>query len=241
MDGWIILTPQTKRASRDSLAGGAGMMNMDWLQSPRVLLGLAVNGAYLIFCLFTSVWGGLPRESVLQRPEPVPQFIRRPPVTVRMPPRTGPTKATTFYAEDANQVSVYPKVDLTLIEGPKRKLLFSPIFSVQGREVIIPQTVHLRFYSFTPEQTYTVGSPLVINADDTTVWFEPGVSHSVSVDERGEVVESVGQVVPYEVFLEMIGARRVRISLGHNVLELTREQVEALRDMHRCVEEAACR
>jgi len=41
--------------------------------------------------------------------------------------------------------------------------------------------------------------------------------------------------IPYETFVEIISARRVVLSLGPDKVELTHDQIEAMRDMSRRV------
>lgn len=211
---------------------------MNWLLRPKVLLGLFVNAAYLLFCL------AAPARHEQRRPY---RFMseRRPPVYAPLPPPSAPSKATTYYAKASDQLNVYLTNDLTLIRRSGHSLLLSPTFTVHGHgEGGQPGTILLRFIAFSGEQYYDDDSRLLIFADGTEMWPDrPGrlsrlssgatVPHSVTTTEDGRFVETFGQEIPYEDFLDIISARQVLIGLGTDRVELTADQLEALRDMHR--------
>jgi hypothetical protein len=124
-------------------------------------------------------------------------------------------------------------------------LLLSPTFIMQGHSTEPPRTVLLRFFSFSDAQFFTDESPLIITADDVTAWPDTAlfdgyptptgarVLHSATTDENSHVAETFGIEIPFETFVEIISAKRVIISLGPDRVELTAEQIEALRDMYR--------
>ena len=51
----------------------------------------------------------------------------------------------------------------------------------------------------------------------------------------GEVVESKGVSLPYNVFFQILNARHVVLTVGSDMVILSPVQIEALRDMHRCL------
>lgn len=220
-----------------------------WLSSSKVRLGLLVNGLYLISLALPShsQVGGRPyaytyRERVETRATPPPPSY--PP----LPETRGESKAETNYVQSADQLDVYLKRDLTLVDVSRHTLLLSPTFSTSGQRPETPRTALLRFVSFSSTQVFDNDSPMVITADGIELWrYGTGrgadatpsgakVLHSVTRDEEGRVVETIGHEVPYEVFYNMLAAEYVDITLGRESCVLSTAQIEALRDMHRRID-----
>lgn len=211
---------------------------MNWLFRPKVLLGLFVNAAYLLFCL------AAPARHEQRRPYR-PASQRRATAPALLAPPSAPSKATTYYAKQSDQLNVYLTNDLTLIRRPGHTLLLSPTFSVRGQGGWQPATILLRFVAFSGgEQYYDDQSTLTIFADGVEMWPDrpgrlsrlssgPAVPHSVTTQADGTVAETFGEEIPYEDFLDIISARQVIIGLDADRVELTADQIEALRDMHR--------
>ncbi|MET0626646.1 MAG: hypothetical protein ABW250_27180 [Pyrinomonadaceae bacterium] len=221
-----------------------------WLYSSKVRLGLLVNGLYLLSLALPShsQVGGRPyaytyREWTENRTSPPPPTAYPP-----LPAARGESKAETNYVQSADQLDVYLKRDLMLVDVSGHTLLLSPTFSTSGRRAETPRTALLRFVSFSSTQVFDNNSPMVITADGTELWrygTDSGadatpsgakVLHSVTRDEEGRVVETIGHEVPYEVFYNMLVAEHVDITLGRDSVELNTAQVEALRDMHRRID-----
>lgn len=214
---------------------------MSWLSSPKVRLGLLVNGLY-----FLSLLAPTPQSDTraLGRYYARARGSGRPPAYAALPPATGPSKATTFRGAGTNQVEVYLTKDLTLVNKPGHSLLLSPIYTAGADGAEPPATVMLRFVSFSRGQFYDDESPLHIIADGEYKWPETSPAgllrsrsdmsrHSATAAEDGQVIETVGETLPYDLFVEIAAARSVVIRLGPDTVELNAEQIEALRDLHR--------
>lgn len=204
---------------------------MNWLRSPKVIAGVLVNGAYLLFCLLTTASDG----SVML---PISSHYKKPATFVSLPAPTGPSKAT-FYKQFDGELAVYLTNELTLVNRHGHKLLLFPSFSAYGRESL-PRTVLLSFMSYSREQTYPDDCSLVIKADDTVV--EPiatstAIKHYTTTTNDGLVSETMGRDISFDDFVKIITANRVVVSLGPDVFELTPEQVEPLRDMYRILQQ----
>lgn len=222
---------------------------MNSLLKQKVLLGVIVNGAYLLFCLGSPSPYRPPRAYSPPSPEgrELAAPVRELPY-VPLPPPAKASKAKTFYVHASNQLLVYLTNDLTLVRRHGHRLSLSPTFSVKNQSREAPRSVLLRFVSFSREQFFSEDTPLVITADGALKWphgwgdersgespQQPGnkLPYSVEAGEDGGVVETLGTEIPYEDFIEIISARRVIVSLGRDRVELTADQIEALRDMHR--------
>lgn len=215
---------------------------MHWLSNPKVRLALIVNGIYFI-SLVTPTPPRAPSRLFARPFEnggalPAP---RRTPVFVNLPPPSGPSKAATWVSKGFDQLDVYLANDLTLVQRPDYRLVLSPAFTTKASNPETPDTVLLRFLSYTHGMVPANTSSVTITADGKYVWDE-GLARRYNADsppgsatggEAGEVLVTRSINVPYAVFAEIISARKVVIQYGLDRVELTAEQFEALRDMHR--------
>lgn len=227
---------------------------MRWLSSPKVRLGLIVNGLYFISLFTTAAPQTRPhffaqaRESLAARPSRVARAER-----VTLPPPSAPSRATAY--ESGGTLHVTLKKDLTLVRRPGRALLLSPSFTVSKypSEESEPDSVLLNFIIYAGDETCPGDCPLTIAADNRVVWpdyrradalaYSHGwqrecVPYSSAESADGQTVEtmaaeSLSMRISYGQFLDTVSARRVVIKLGPDRVELTAEQIEALRDMHR--------
>lgn len=218
---------------------------MEWLYNPKVKVGLFVNLAFVMFTLFSPL-AGSPASGVggclatVDDPPPVPYA----------PPTMPGSAATT---ESDGLLNVFLTKDLILVKRPERSLVLSPSFTTRARTPEPPSAVTLRFTLFSDDEASCPGAcMLVVNADGTRVWesaasgtFSTGwtreeIPGSAVKLADGRVDETLAAEVftteiPYETFVKIVGARRVVLSLGPDKVELNRDQIEAMRDMHRRV------
>ncbi|HKG13324.1 MAG TPA: hypothetical protein VKB12_08290 [Pyrinomonadaceae bacterium] len=217
---------------------------MEWLFKPKVLLGLLVNFAFVIFTLVSSSGE---RTALGRRRMPVVDTDSR---TIPYAPPAATGKVTVL--ESDGRVSVFLTNDLTLVKKPDRTLVFAPSFSKGARPAEPPPTVTLRFTIFSGEEACPGACMLIINADGSHVWesaangtFSTGwtrekVPASTISLADGQVAETLAAEtfttkIPYKTFLDIINSKRVVLSLGPDKVKLTREQIESLREMHRRV------
>ena len=222
---------------------------MRCLSSPKVRLALIVNGLYFISLVTPTTPHTRPRLFAHAR-EPwnksaspsAPQPDHVPPA-----PPIAAYRASAY--ESGGLLHVSLTKDVTLVQRPGRKVLFSPSFSAPTRPPAEPDSVLLNFIIHAGEQTCPNDCPLTITADGVTVWTSyshgdsPGwqrerVPYSSAKLDDGRVVEtlaaeSLSTRMSYGAFINMISAKRVIVRLGPDWIELTADQIEALRDMHR--------
>lgn len=220
---------------------------MEWLFKPRVQVGLLVNLAFVIFTLVSSHVGA---------PTPVrwhPTFIDDSSAAsyAPLPPPSAPSRAVT--SESGGRLNVSLDNGLTLVRRPGYTLIFSPYMDAPNPPAEPPPLVTMRFITFSEDEDEDCPGAcmLVINADGkrvlesaTTGTFSSGWKRDkispVSATVRGQEVttrpaETLTAQIPYDMFLEIISAKRVVMSLGPDKVELTHDQINALRDMHRRV------
>ncbi|MBV9926846.1 MAG: hypothetical protein JOZ96_17640 [Acidobacteria bacterium] len=217
-----------------------------WLSSPKVRLGLIVNGLYLI-SLVTPTAAPHKRPRLFPRPAEtydVQPDDKRPAAAEKKsyvyaplpPPPKGPVKATTHVAKQFDQLDVYLTSDLMLIDRPDHRLTLSPTFTTRASRPEMPDSVLLRFVSYSSERTLSNTTPFTIIADGeemidgrTHFWYN---GNAVTPPEGVPFIEGMGVELPYGTFLNIISARQVVIELGADRVELTASQTDALRDMH---------
>src|ERR1044071_1504557 len=218
---------------------------MSWHSSPKVRLALIVNGLYFI-SLFTPTTPHTRPRLFAHAREPWRKSAPQPDHVPLAPPIAA-YRASAY--ESGGLLHVSLTQDMTLVQRPGRKVLFSPSFSAPTRPPAEPDSALLTFIIQAGEQTCQNDCPLTITADGVTVWTSyshgnsPGwqrerVQHSSAKLEDGQVVEtlaaeSLSTRMAYDAFIGMISAKRVIIRLGPDWVELTADQIEALRDMHR--------
>jgi hypothetical protein len=221
---------------------------MDWFFKPKVQLGLFVNFAFVVFTLVSS--------TAFQRTHGDRQFVTFESDSAaipyaQLPPPSGPSRANSFTSGGRIYVSL--NNDLTLIKRPGLTLTLYPVFNTRSEPLTDLSPVRLTFARFSNGQTCPGDCPLVINTDGVRVWpraarndirppstnwTRESVPHSSRVLSDGNVLETLAAEtlsteIPYDVFVEVVSARRVTIKLGDDSVELSAEKLEALRDMYR--------
>ncbi len=221
---------------------------MHWLSNPRVRLGLLVNGLYLLSLFIPTQQPTQARRYSYPYEERAERRLRSPftvPAYAPLPTLKVPLKAESHYWKESDQLDIYLTRELILVRQQGHTLLLSPTFTTRTLVPEQPRSVLLYFTSFSHEQFYDKDSPFVVMADGTALWRygwrAPGdetpsnrkAMHSAALDGDGQVVETLGHEIPYDIFARITRAKHVTIELGPDRVELTPEQLEALRDMNR--------
>jgi hypothetical protein len=211
---------------------------MDWFFRPKVQLGLFVNFIFVVFTVVSPIFG----ERIIVDVRPRAIKSEMPPVSyVNLPPRKLRPQATSFFDSGINQVSVSPKDDLTFSNKSGGKLTLSPIFSVSGSAIRAPREVLLRIYSFTRASADALPDEceVEVKSDGGNFWASAKVAHdTTSVGDTK--VEGMGVYIPYATFLGIVSSEHVNFRVGQDEVTLTTPQLEALRDMQRCIQDGHC-
>jgi hypothetical protein len=220
---------------------------MEWLFKPKVQLGLLVNFAFIMFTLVSSS----ARVAAPARLRPAATYYDPPAVPYApLPPPAVPSSSAT--TESDGRLNVFLNNDLTLVKKAGRTLVLSPSFITRGRPPEPPPAVTLRFTIFADKDACPGACMLVINADASHVWESaakgtfstgwtrekiPGSTIKLPDGQTAETLaaEILTTRIPYGTFVEIISARRVVLSFGPDKVELTHDQIEAMRDMQRRV------
>jgi hypothetical protein len=235
---------------------------MNWLSSPKVRLGLIVNGLYFISLFTPATRHTRPRlfaharepvvvvDSMVSPPAPAP------PAYVPLAPPAAPAYVSAYESGDLLHVSL--DKDLWLLRRPGRALLLSVNFSARTSPPEEPEYVYLSFHLYTDGESCPGTCPLSIVADNMVVVpsytrsgpvprplsLSPGLqrgpvpqssTHALDEPIEAQFLNRVNAKISYEQFNKVLGAQRIIISLGPDQIELNADQVKALRDMRRRV------
>jgi hypothetical protein len=234
---------------------------MSWLSSPKVRLGLIVNGLYFI-SLFTPATPHTRPRLFAHAREPVvvadSMFVPpapAPPATVPFAPPSPRSRAAAYESGSLRHVSL--DNDLRLVTRPGRALLLAVNFSAPTNPPAVPEFVYFTFHLYTDEQACPYNCQLNIIADSMTLSPEyarsgaaprtqglsPGLQGGGAQQPSArpeddpifsaQFLDWVGAKISYEEFVKIVMAKQVRIRLGPDWVELSADQMEALRDMQR--------
>jgi len=219
---------------------------MEWLFKPKVQLGLFVNFAFVMFTLISSSAGAgtnVRHVPVAERREPAAAPAEAAFRYVPLPPRLGPSQAASFRDQRTGQIIVYATREFTLVKKDGRALTLWPIFYATGPSITPPRKVLLRFTSTAPARFYSDECELEINAEEgANISAALPVTHDrTSTGGTQGVIETMAQDIPYPLFLKLVTSKRVTIKVGGEEMALTEAQLNAMRDMQRCIQDGVCR
>jgi hypothetical protein len=224
---------------------------MEWLFRPKVQLGLLVNFAFVMFTLASSSTGARRQRVVVdvrrgfdavESSSSAAGAADDTSSYVPLPSRFGPSQALAYHYPEAGQIIVSTTHDLTLVRKDGRMLTLWPSFYVNGNSINPPRKVLLPFTSSAPARNYADECELEIGTEAGMIfWGTLPVSHDRLSKGRAQgVVERMGQEIPYSVFVKLVTSKRVTLKVGDEEITLTDEQLSALRDMQRCIQDGAC-
>ncbi|MFL6331731.1 MAG: hypothetical protein ACJ754_00140 [Pyrinomonadaceae bacterium] len=211
-------------------------------------LGLIVNGLYFI-SLFTPTMPHTRPRLFAHTREPIsnretdPPPTAAPPADVPFAPPAPRSRAKSY--ESGSLLHVSLDNDLKLITRPGHALLLSVNFSAPTRPPRVPEFVYFTFHLYTNETGCPHDCPLTIVADDLMLSpaytrseatpRTPSLSPSLPGEQPAETMflDWVSARISYQQFNDIISAKRVLVRLGPDWVELSIEQIEALRDMQR--------
>jgi hypothetical protein len=178
-----------------------------------------------------------------------------PPPLVPFAPPAPRSRAAAY--ESGSLLHVSLDNDLRLVTRPGRALLLAVNFSAPTNPPAVPEYVYLTFHLYTDEQACPYDCQLDIIADGMTLspqykrsgaaprtqGISPGLQGGGAQQPparpeddplvAAKFLDWVGAKISYEEFVRIVGAKQVRIRLGPDWVELSADQMEALRDMRR--------
>ena len=152
---------------------------------------------------------------------------------------------TTVYLRPMTIRNVRGSIEASIInEGKKTETIPSEVlwmtayFISPGKVLVKPPFVVIGFRSWTMDQTkYAVDRTLMIDLDGSVMTLGPMEVVERRIDPDMELhsnqyfVESLELPLPYETFLRITNAGKVKMTLGGTEFQLTNEHLEAFRDL----------
>lgn len=156
-----------------------------------------------------------------QNPSPPP-----PPAAATPTKRIG--KADVFYFADGNMTLV-TALNIGVWKQDREWLTMHLQFRVPGNKVIAPDVISLSLSS-NRKKGFSASDKLLIRVGDNEFQY----------DQRKELNPHINNwvdfIIPYTTFLKFVDTKEIKMSIGSIEFKLTKESVEALRDMRRAIE-----
>lgn len=226
---------------------------VEWFYRPKVQFGVWVNLVFILF-LIMSPTAGVSRRARVEvayspyAAQPAPSVIPYGAVPPRPP--AAPNKVSVVNSE--GRVSVTLDRDLTLVSRPDRTLQFAPSIVFSTSPDPTPARAVLTFtIAFRGAREACPNScMLLVTADRQRVvesfakgalssdWTHRSVPGTSAMTDDGQVVETLpvetfSTQIDFQKFVALVRANRVVVSFGPDSVDLTRDQIESLREMYR--------
>jgi hypothetical protein len=153
--------------------------------------------------------------------------------------------AEVYYLKDKNrsraQVIIYLSGDPNDTSGTRDTMRMDVIFELEGPKVVRPGNVFIALSSYSSAgPKYQKERDLTIHTTDmkgfTTTTFRTRMLSSSRRASGGVLEVFVSSPIPYTRFLEMLSALDTTVFVGETQFKLTKEDVQALKDLNRTIE-----
>jgi len=152
---------------------------------------------------------------------------------------------TTVYLRPMTIRNVRGSIEASIINEGKRtetipsEVLWMTAYFISPRKVLVkPRFVIIGFRSWTMDQTkYAVDRTLMIDLDGSVLNLGPmevverHIDPNMELHSNQYLIESLELPLPYETFLRITSAGKVKMALGGTEFQLTNEHLEAFRDL----------
>ena len=138
------------------------------------------------------------------------------------------------------KVIYYPQTDSTLSQTDYltiqttafSSLTMQASFETHGKRVHAPKNISLRIVLSSTDKRYITDKTFKIYAGAQTLFSKESSLDTTGDDDAGDfVVTTITQEIPYELFVRMSKAEKVRAQIGPSLVELKEGDVEAFRDL----------
>ena len=151
---------------------------------------------------------------------------------------------TTYDGSKDRSMVFFKLIPIKALEEPKgsdevqfsdERLELTAYFAYPGQQLMTPQWVTIAFFSSTENPQKYTDHALDVKADGQ--WVHLGtlkVLSRVSGTRRGElplVRETMELPIPYQQFLLLANAKKLKVKLGSVEFDLEKEHLEAIRDL----------
>jgi hypothetical protein len=121
------------------------------------------------------------------------------------------------------------------VQFSEERLEITSYFGYPGEVLITPQWVTLAFWSATENPQKYTDNKLSVKVDGQ--WVELGtmkILNTTNYARRGKyplIQESRELPIPYQQFLRLANAKKIKVKLGSEEFDLEKEHLEAIRDL----------
>ncbi len=147
-------------------------------------------------------------------------------------------KVVSLYDEEQNLTVVrFGPMHVAGTRNSIGELRLTAFYTYEGKLFVRPKAIGMIFRSVSaPENRWenSARKDLEIIADDKT-WAIPNVQVLDSRPGGSSLTESLGVSLPYETFVALANAKRVKMRLGDRTFELTKQHLDALRNLARSI------
>lgn len=144
--------------------------------------------------------------------------------------------ATASYFPSRKHVTVQA-APLRVAGETQNGVVLIPSFIVRGKKVVEPKLVNLQFIVDSPAAAPAPLRRVQVFSKSREVASGVPALVSVSKPVDGSVTRVLMYKLPYGKFLQMLAGQEVSIRLGQVEFDITEEQLDALRDLQRMVDE----
>jgi hypothetical protein len=141
-------------------------------------------------------------------------------------------KAEVSYNDSRNETTVQT-VPLR-IESPLNVILQAR-FRITGKEIVEPRSVVLAFSILSKDDTYANDRAVKLYLEGEEILSATATLVSAQPDSRGVWLVRISQELPYDLFVKLASGKNVRIKLGPSEFGLSKDLLEALRDVKKSV------
>ncbi|MEP6902930.1 MAG: hypothetical protein ABJA66_14350 [Actinomycetota bacterium] len=143
-------------------------------------------------------------------------------------------KAKAMYNEKTNK-TIIETIPVLVFGDWNNGMRLRARFEVSGKEIAKPAQVTLYFYSTAPNRKYADNRALKISIDGKAV--VSGTARYQEGETNGkQFYVTVSQDISYEMYLQLINAKAVKMQIGLAQFDLKESDLEALRDLTRIIE-----
>lgn len=121
------------------------------------------------------------------------------------------------------------------VSNTSGSILLTAWFASPGESVIAPTSVTLRFHTFSAKRTYINDRSLKIYVDGQELLSAETKLDDAHQYPSGGISVDLSHSMPYELFLRVAEAKKVKMKLGPTGFELKEDALAALRDLPKTI------
>ncbi len=156
---------------------------------------------------------------------------------LRLAPQKTIGRANAIFSHPKGRAQIAVQTNpLTLAGNSENGLFLSPNFIVFGRKVVTPPSIEFEFISYSPQRKFLVNRTLQILSHDRALYSDRLVLATWGTSPDATVTEVLVAKIPNKNFTNLIGEKSLSLVVGEARLELTEDNLEALRDLKRMID-----